>query len=82
MRNRNINSIQLKRKKNNTITDFPIHEKNVRKQAAEKYIQEVNEDRGKKFKFIQSRLETLRKEFKNVFNCDADYFIFNSIKWE
>jgi hypothetical protein len=79
---RNINSIQLKRKKKNTVTIFPGHEANERKQAAEKYIQKVNEDRGEKFKFIQSRLETLRKEFKNVFNCDADYFIFNSIKWE
>ena len=77
-----INSIQLKRKKKSTVTNFPGQEKIEREQAAQKYIQEVNKDRSEKFEFIQSRLEILRKEFKNVFNCDADYFIFNSINWE
>jgi len=37
------------------------------------------------FSFVRESLDNLRKDFQKQFNCqqsDADYYIFNSIKWE
>ena len=77
-----ITSIQLKRQKHSTVVIFPGHEKQIQTQKANDFIKQVSEDRHKKFDFVQARLNSLRKEFKKEFNCDADYFIFNSINWE
>jgi hypothetical protein len=75
-----INSIQLKRQKNNRIVIFPGHNKNVNDQKAKDFVEKANADRLEKFNFIKIRLDKLKEEFKKEFNCEADYFIFNSIK--
>ncbi len=78
-----INNIKLKRKKNNTVTNFPGQEKIERRQAAKQFIEKTNKEQTEKFNFVRNHLDNIRKQFRETFNCDAaDYYIFNSIKWE
>lgn len=80
-----IDYITLKRKRENVISRFPTFEQSERKREAQEFIEKTNKDMSSRFEFVRTRLNKLRKEFQNEFQgklTDADYFIFNSIKWE
>lgn len=67
------------------IVDFPTIERRQREDQAKEFIETVNKDRLAKFDLVRQHLDNLRKEFQNKFHgqlSDADYYIFNSIKWE
>jgi len=78
-----INTITLKGGRK--VQDFPTFERSQQEAAAKQFLETANKNRHEKFDFVRQHLDNLRKEFQKKFHgqlSDADYYIFNSIKWE